>query len=434
VNNKYTRSKYNNAQAGFAVPLALGMGLIMIIIAASIIERSQSDRLTTNYQQESNRALSISESGIIRIQSFLDRHKLLATKNLDKWSDTLNNLPSVQADCRLIDLAMAKQQTQIFQSHTWIDLDRRDRHKGRYKLVDYQYENGMGKLTISGEIDPYNTTQNTASSNLTVKIPIGSESANILPPALWANTVKLSPNQKINGQIRAVNCPKLPIDDPDGIAGIDRDNIALVDGVPSGQIIADPFTQIPVPKIAPTTAIILPAITNSIQLPRVGKSDLPDPNGEYHYLVDIDTKDSNYSIKLEDSDRIQIDILAGQKVNLYLKGNIDLAGSQTVNVNPTHPNLRIYGSSQTTKISIDDTASITAFIHAPLADAQSRNGSSIDPNSGIRGAIWVKSWDSTSHLSEIPIIQIGNWSDLGFSKIEQPSQLSPITDWHRADN
>ena len=329
---------------------------------------------------------------------------------------------------------MAKQQTQIFQSHTWIDLDSRDPHKGRYKIVDYQYENGMGKLTISGEIDPYNTTQNTASSNLTVKMPIGSESANILPPALWANTFKLSPNQKINGQIRAVNCPKLPIDDPDGIAGIDRDNIALVDGVPSGQIIADPFTPIPVPKIAPTTAIILPAITSSIQLPRVGKSDLPDLNGEYHYLVDIDNKDSNYSIKLQDSDRIQIDILAGQKVNLYLKGNVDLAGSQTVNVNPTHPNLRIYGSSQTTKISIDDTASITAFIHAPLADAQSRNSSSIDPNRGIRGAIWVKSWDSIIHPSEIPIIQIGNWSDLGFSKIEQPSQLSPITDWHRSDN
>jgi hypothetical protein len=424
----------NNAQAGFAVPLALGMGLVMIIVAASIIGRSQSDRATTNYQKESNRALSISEAGIIRVQSFLDRHQLLATKNLDQWSDTLNNLPSAQADCRLIDLPSAKQQAQTFQDRTWIDLDHLDRNKGRYKIVDYQYENGISKLTIAGEIDAYNTTQNTASSSLTVKMLIGSESANILPPALWASTFNLSPNQKIDGQVRAVNCPQLPVNDPDGITGIEAGNITLIDDLPSGQISADPFTPIPAPKVVPNTAIALPAITNSIRLPRVGSSDLPDPNGEYHYLVDIDSESSGYSIKLQDIDRIQIDVLSGQKVNLYLKGNVDLAGSQTVNVNPTHPNLRIYGSNQTTKLSIKDTASITAFIHAPLADARSTNGSSTNPNSGIRGAIWVKSWDSATSPNDIPIIQTGNWSDLGFSKIEQPSQLSPITDWQRSEN
>ncbi len=428
------RQYKDNYQAGFAIPLALGIGLVMMIVAASIIGRSQSDRVTTNYHKESNRALSISEAGIIRVQSFLDRHKLLATKNLDQWIDTLNNLPSAQKNCRLIDLPNAKQQAQIFIDRTWIDLDSRDRNKGRYKIIDYQYENGIGKLTIAGEIDAYNTTQNTASSNLTVKIPIGSESANILPPALWANTFNVSPNQKIAGQVRSVNCPQLPVNDADGIAGLDRDNIALIDHLPSGQIIADPFTLIPVPKVAPTTAIILPAITSSIQLPRVGVSDLPDANSEYHYLVDLDNKSSKYSIKLQDGDRIQLNILAGQKVNLYLKGNIDLAGSQTINVNSIHPNLRIYGSNQTTKFSIKDTASITALIHAPLADARSINSNSNNPSSGIRGAIWVKSWDSATNTSKIPIIQTGNWPDFGFSSIEQPSQLSSIIDWERSEN
>jgi hypothetical protein len=418
-------------QAGFSVPLALGLGLVMIIVAASMIGRSQSDRMTTNSQRETNRALSISEAGVIRVQSFLDRHKVLATKNLNQWSNTLNTLPLAQANCRLIDFIPAQQQAGIFQAHTWIDLDSSDRNKGRYQIVDYQYQNGIGKLTVAGEIDAYNTTQNTAKSTLTVEIPIGSESAKIAPPALWANTFNLSANQKITGQIQAVDCPQLPIVDIDGIAGVDSANIALISGVPSGKIITDPFTPMPAPKVAPTTAILIPAITTSIQLPRSIPSDLPDANGEYHYLVDLDNPSSRHSIKLQDLDWIKINVAANQKVNIYLKGNLDLAGSQTINVNSAHPNLRIYGSTQTIKLTIKDTASITAFIHAPFADAKSISSTPPNPSKNITGALWVKSWDSASSPNEIPIIQSGNWSDFGISKLEQPSQINPISYWQR---
>ncbi len=424
----------DRSQAGFAVPLALGLGLVMIIVAASIIGRSQSDQITTNSQRETNRALSVSEAGIIRFQSFLDRHKLLATTNLNQWSNRINSLPSAQANCRLINLNVARQQASLFQTSTWINLDNSDRNKGRYKIINYQYQNGIGKLTVAGEIDAYNTTKNSSNSTLTVEMPIGNESAKIAPPALWANTFNLSANQKITGQIQAVACPQLPTLDSDGIAGIDISNISLINNVPSGQIIADPFTPVPLPKIAPNASILLPAITTSIQLPRPNSSDLPDGNNEYNYLIDIDNPNSRYSIKLQDLDRIKLNVTANQKVNLYLKGNIDLAGSQTVNVNPTHPNLRVYGSSQTMRLMIKDTASITAFIHAPLADAQSISSSPPNPNKNITGAVWVKSWDSATSPNAMPIIQAGDWSDFGIAPIAQPSQISPISYWQRVEN
>ncbi len=424
----------NSLETGFALPVAIGMGLVMIIVAASMIGRAQNDRLITNSQRETSRALSTSEAGIIRVQSFLDRYKLLATKNLSEWSNTLEKLPTPQANCRLIDLISTKQQTELFKNNNWIDLDSRDRNKGRYKIVDYQYQFGIGKLTVSGEIDAYNTTQNSAKSTLTVEIPIGNESANISPPALWANAFNLNPNQKVTGQIQAAACPQLPTIDLDGIVGVDASNITLVSGVPSGQIIADPFTLIPAPKVAPATAIPLSAITTSIQLPRLISIDTPDSKGEYHYLVDIDNESSGHSIKLKDLDLIKIDVTATQKVNLYLKGNIDLAGSQTLNVNPTHPNLRIYGSSQTLKFSIQDNASITAFIHAPFADAKSISSSTPNPNKNIIGGLWVNSWDSATSPTEIPIIQAGNWSDFGIAKIDQPAQISPVSFWQRVSN
>jgi hypothetical protein len=422
-------NRENSSQAGFAVPLALGMGLVMIIVAASTIGRSQSDRNTTSFQKETNRALGVSEAGIIRVQLFLDRSKLLATKNLDQWVDTLNSLPAEQINCSSINLTAVKQQAEIFKNHSWINLDTLDPNKGRYRIIDYQYQAGIGKLTLSGEVAAYNTTNNSSNSTLTVEIPIGSEDAKIAPPALWAQTFKLSPIQQINGQIRAVACAQPTDKDPDGIAGIDRTNITEIDSQPTGQIVADLFTSIPQARVAPNNFIKLDPITSSIQLPRLKSSDSPDANHEYNYLVDVDP--AGYSIKLKDNSNITIKVIDDRKVNLYLKGNIDLAGGKTTNVNKANPNLRIYGSDRTLKLSIKDSASITALIHAPFADAQSIKSSS--SSTGITGAVWVKSWDSATSMSKITILQAGNWADFGVDKIEQPSQPNPISSWHRVE-
>ncbi len=237
-----------NLQAGFSMPLAVGMGLVMMIIVASTIGRSQSDRATTNSQRETNRSLSVAEAGVTRFQSFLDRHQLLATKNLSQCSNIIDFLPSPQAGCRLIDRPVARNRSNLFANKIWVDLDSSDRRKGRYQIINYEYQNGIGKLTIAGEVDNYNSTQTKSKNTLTVNIPIGSEVANIAPPALWTNTANLNPNQKITGQIRSVTCPQLPTIDFDGITGIDASNIALVSGVPSGEIVADPFTPIPRPR------------------------------------------------------------------------------------------------------------------------------------------------------------------------------------------
>jgi hypothetical protein len=427
----YESQRGCRAQAGFAVPLALGLGLVMIIVAASTIGRSQSDRNTTSSQKETNRALGVSEAGVVRVQSFLDRYKLLTTKNLDKWVNTFDVLPSEQANCSLLDLIALKQQTEIFKNHNWIDLDLKDPNKGRYRIVNYQYQAGVGRLTLTGEIDVYNTTKNTAKSTLTVEIPVSSEDAKILPPGLWAQTLKLNPSQQVNGQIRAVTCPRITATDLDGVEGIALTNIVEVDTKPTGQIIADPFTAIPQPKTAPNNAILLPAITSSIELPRPKFSD-KDDNNEYNYLVDVDST-SGYSIDLKTGDKIDINLAPNKKVNLYIKGNINLGGSQIKNVNPNTSILRIYGSSQTVKLIIKDNASILAFIHAPFAEAQSISALPTQPNPGITGAVWVKSWDSATNMSKISIIRAGNWADLGISKLEQPSQLSAIGSWQRVE-
>jgi hypothetical protein len=48
--------------------------------------------------------------------------------------------------------------------------------------------------------------------------------------------------------------------------------------------------------------------------------------------------------------------------------------------------------------------------------------------------LWVRSWDSATSVNQLPIIQAGNWADFGIAKTEQPSQVSPISYWHRSSN
>jgi hypothetical protein len=422
----------NSAHSGFAMPLSLGLGLVMMIVTASTISRSQSDRTTMNFQKEANRALSISEAGAIRVKSFLDRYKLLANKDLDRWVDTLHTLSESQRNCVTIDIPQAKQQSQLFKDRNWISLDNSNPNKGRYKIVDYQYQAGVGTLTVAGSIDAYNTNEHSSTSILKLVIPIESEKAKVSPPALWASTFKTNPKQQISGQIRGVICPQPTSKDPDGIAGIDRTNITQIQGKATGEIIADPFISIPIPKDAPNISARIPAITTSIQFP-LNASDLPDEKGEYNYLVDIDNPTSKYSIKLKDSDRIQINIAPTHKINLYLKGNIDLAGSQTIGLNSTQANLRIYGSDKTTKFSIKNNASIAAFIHAPFAVAKNIKSTTTSSGGNITGGIWVKSWDSATSQGEISIIQSGTWKDLGIDADAQPPQVNPVSHWRRVE-
>jgi hypothetical protein len=409
--------------AGFTMPIALGMGCLMMLFSASMINRSDSDRQTTNSYRQADRALTAAEAGVIRVQSFLDRYPLLATYNLDRWVDTLNQLPQDRKSCGIIDLNLAKDRATLHQSGSWINLDDRHLDRGRYRVIDYQYRHGIGKLTVAGEVgsDPNSISNNT----IAVDIPIGSQNP---PPALWVNSLHLSENQRIQGDVRAVICPQISAKDLGGLVGIDRVNLTQIQDRFTGKIIADPFTQIPPTKKPPNNAVKLPAITSSIQLPRPRSVDTPD-NNEYHYIIEVDNRKSGHSIKLKNTDHIEINVPENQKVNLYLKGDIDLAGSKTINVNQNYPNLRIYGGTNTKKLTIQDNASITALIHAPFAHATSIHSNEL--GTGIIGVVWVNSWDSYTHRSQLSIAQAGTWKDFEIEPAQQPPHIYPIVSWQR---
>lgn len=62
-----------SSEQGFAMPVAVGMGFIMILIAAMMIMRSQGDQVTASAQKGAAQSLAVTEGGVTRSLSTLNQ-------------------------------------------------------------------------------------------------------------------------------------------------------------------------------------------------------------------------------------------------------------------------------------------------------------------------------------------------------------------------
>ena len=60
---------------GFAMPVAIGLGLVILLIAATLIMRSQGDRVTASAQKATAQGLAIAEGGLSRTLAKLNQSK-----------------------------------------------------------------------------------------------------------------------------------------------------------------------------------------------------------------------------------------------------------------------------------------------------------------------------------------------------------------------
>ena len=161
-----------SSEQGFAIPIAVGMGLIMLLVATTMIVRSQGDRTTASAQMATNGGLSAAETGITRYQSLINSNRVITTYNrtAPSGSPSWNNastIPGVNNTCtgnvNGANAVSAKSTTD------WQDVDPSnaatgyagDPSKGQYKLVDYVYQRdsaatptpGIGTLTVEGRVN-----------------------------------------------------------------------------------------------------------------------------------------------------------------------------------------------------------------------------------------------------------------------------------------
>jgi hypothetical protein len=398
----------------------MGMGFILMMITAAMLERARNEQVISSSRARSELSMAVTEAGVTRFQSFLDRQRLLVTRNLANWPVDLINLASNVGHC------VEQTEAQTYSQQDWLSL-----RTGQYRLREYSYQSqpgangqiGIGQLLLEGQTT---TKPSQASSLLAVEIPVSLTPTTL--PALWATSVNLDRDQKITGDVRVRTCP-----DPTGrVAGTRPENIVLgANGQPVGSISATIFPW-PQARPVPYRNLDLPMIDKSKTLPLSG--DSPDAKGVYHYVVKSDI--NNVSIKLSASEKLQVKLKPGESVNLYMAGNLLIKGQilaideATKTLQPQK--LRIYGGVDTKEVSLFDSATITAMIHAPLADGRGYKATKM--GQGLKGILWLKSWNSDRDQSRLSIEQAGSWADLEIPAEERLGvRIHPPSSWQRRD-
>jgi len=459
-----------NKEKGFALPLALLIGLILMVTGMTMMMRAQGDQSKVIAQRVRSDSLTSSETGVTRVRDLLNSVRVMATvdSNCDSgdcWEKAevvtnpstdlqrhLKKLVDAAPSCsnpNNADTLKAKiNELRGLSANTWFELG----NNRYYRVVGYDYSIGTGRgvLTIEGlsrtsaARDLTNTAinrdidDNAASRNrVVVTIPILDAP---LPafnretvPALWISEGKADDGAKFQGDVvEKVAMPK---------CDIKQDKIKNPTDAPNPPYTAQ-FVGVFFPNLPPTPTGLpsgqnIPLLNTSQTFPRKDADnkivDTPSTRTidrksvqVYEYIVN--------NINLSDSDNITIE--PGQRVVFYVKGNINgVIKHDCGSVTGCNPgNLQIYAYNDPTilvsanpQICLRGDQTLQAFIFAPdYSLGKTGTGTFI-------GAAWGKNWGEMSGCPSssgaVAVTQGVKWAELIRNLKPEFPQLGKIANW-----
>lgn len=432
--------KRRSSEQGFAIPIAVGLGLVMILIAATMIVRSQGDQITASAQKSTAQSLSVAEAGVTRVQQFLNKYRSFATVNYP-WSSYVTNTTS--------GLGCSTSSSLYTEAQALDDWQPIGTGDDRFRVVSYTYNvtntttnTGQGTLVLEGQSRQGTTVKST--TKLQVNIPVQRNlTPSFPPPGVWARSYTLGNNDFVTDAVIDAGCTSSIT------SAQETSNFSPVTAGGTVKFIRDPSLTLPGPQSVPTQcpspgsftnankpcAIHITGPINSTQtFPRT--TDMATSptgygtagtgiNGEYIYYI---TKGSGTnSVNLAGSDKITI--TAGKKVTFYLQGNFNATGSSDIIHNCTAgtgcspTNFQIFGGNDTTEILIRGNSTIDAFIFAPNASNSGINGTG-----QLRGSMWIKGWNASS-ANHVVLSQTGAWDNV--PQFLRPPNINATTSWER---
>jgi hypothetical protein len=396
----------HSAQQGFALPIAIGLGITIMLISLSIIVRSHSDNETALAQRSNVRGLNAAEVGIERFQSLINRYRGIA-----KYP-AFGTAPSWQSPTGISTLSSncsSGNATDISNAATtdWQAIDPTDSNKGQYRLVNYTYDAStkQGALIVEGR-----NNLNPSTTRLEIKIPVVLAASPV--PGLWVKesldtgTVQANLWGACSGTFKA----SLPA---------------------SGYTMTRTGLAMPDPPQKPATAITTLSSVSGLTLPQAldvsSKANFNPATEAYQYSVSSISE--SFSIS------------PGKKVHLWVDGNIDLQGGpkailhQCGTTSPCSPfDARIYGMATSGTLTLrKDTSICDVLIWAPTYSSTILNEgvSAVGCGSGAsnNSIYWVKSWTGGGQGGHIALNQTtANWSQ---SPIQPLPKIAPIKSWQR---
>lgn len=418
------------SERGFALPVAMGMGLIAIVIALTAVARSQNDRITALNKKETGTSLNAAEAGATQVQEFLNRNRALANYNLTSWATS-------NAFCGSTTASEISQLT----SGDWIALESSDSdiasQNPQYRIKNY-VASSTGELTIEGIVNEGKDKEST--SEIIFEFPVFSVEDR-QAASLWA-TDSIAGTTQVQSDIYT-SC------------GADTGSIGAV----GDRVIVRSNSSIPETPATPSNAIVLTSIKDK-RLPIDGDSPALNPDGlnnsgdEVYYYA-VSSLDGSFSVK--DREKVYLwvtgDTIDLRDRNVYNECNIPSSlpvNSSGTAFTPTCGafDFKLYGPSSTstgTLLLNEGTSVCDVHFHLPNyaatfssggtapVDSSGKNLQCDSSNSTIRntGIYWVKSWSdavgTTIYPASSALWRNANIGSAYSNKL--PPRIGPIENW-----
>ncbi len=386
-------------QRGFALPIAIMLGLMFMVIGASVLVRSQSDNATASAQRGTMRGLNAAEIGVGRIQSLMNQYRGIATYPAFGPTQSWQNPTTLTTPSSGCFGASAAAAVPAMAATTWVPVDPNDANKGQYRLVNYTYDSSQkqGTLVVEGQ---NGSSLNPAITRLEVKIPVLATAETI--PGLWVKDSLQAGSGTKNASIWGP-CSGTFVAPTKGNFTLKKTALAM-----------------PNPPAPPSLTPLV--LTPGITLPQ--PVDTANASGVYEYVVADITDDLN--------------LTPGKKINIWVTGNIDLPDNKTIKhpcstATPCSPfDVKIYGTSGSGTLTLNGDAAICdVMVWAPTysVNLKGKSAPRCDGGDHNNGIYWVKSWSDNGSGNHIALDQSAAiWDD---APIPPPAKISPIASWRR---
>jgi hypothetical protein len=419
--------------SGFALPIAIGVGLLLLIVGAAIVLRSHQQQVTAIAQKQTASSLSAAEVGVSRIQNLLTRYRAASLYpacaiwegNTCKDSGTTpitwknasaSAIPGLSTSCPKDSPATSERKVAEAATKVWQDIDKEDPAKGQYRLMEYSYStsDGQGTLKVQGKAGTAAGSLS-AVTQLSVTIPVQPVSPYV--PGLWVQTSVNTGTIKANilGPCTGT------ITSPAAGFGIARSALEIPSppSLPSSGVYYDLGSTLPKDVTLPRTGDIASATTGTYQT--------------YKYVVE--------------SINNSFTITSGKKVELWVKGDIKLQDGQSI----LHPSCstvsgcspfdaKIYGLSSSGTLELNGKAAVCdIFFYAPTYNVEHKNEpTDTTKAAGCGGGVnnnsiyWVNSWSGGGQGVQVALDQANAvWSSQ--SVLKPLIVLKSITNWQREE-
>lgn len=298
-------------ERGFALPVAIGMGMIALLLGLTSVLRSQDDRVDSINKNITAQSQFAAETGIAKIQDFMNRYRRIAIFNAcnnSTWSATDGSgagtcsnsgagtdniswanpgeITNLNAVCGTGTLAESRTAVSNWTKNSWQPVDGSDTSKGEYRLVNY---NKNGTLTVEGVAK--RGQRGEGKSIITATLPMFSMNTEQIA-GLWTKT-SITGNPSIESDVVGPCSGTMTVTPISG-KNIIRTQMTMPNA-PGYPVVASGVAGIF--SIANTTDIPLTGSsgTQIRELPRAADSAKSD--GSYDYL--ITTMGASFSVKAD---------------------------------------------------------------------------------------------------------------------------------------